>query len=253
MPSVGQQHIDLPPDIETLLTGARLIGLDLAPAQLQQFAHYRALLLEWNQRFNLTAITNPQDVLTKHFLDSLALLFALPPAERKKHLRLLDVGSGAGFPGLPLHIAFPDWRVTLLEATGKKVHFLETVISALGLGQARAIQGRAEELAHDPQHRARYDLVTARGLASVSTLLEYCLPFCRPGGLVIAPKKGEISAEVEQGTRAAALLGGRFVETRPFSLPGLEDQRALVIFQAGRPAPAQYPRRAGAPVKQPLG
>jgi 16S rRNA (guanine527-N7)-methyltransferase len=249
----GQQQSELPPDLETLLIGARLIGLTLAPAQLQQFAQYRELLLDWNQRINLTAITNPQDVLVKHFLDSLACLFAIPSAEQQKRLRLLDVGSGAGFPGLPLQIAFPAWQVTLLEATGKKVRFLETVIASLGLRQARAIQGRAEELAHDPQHRARYDLVTARGLAPVPTLLEYCLPFCCPGGLVIAPKKGAISAEVEQGTRAAVLLGGRFVETHPFSLPGLEDQRALVVFQAARAAPAQYPRRAGAPARQPLG
>ncbi len=249
----SQQQIKLPSDIESLLTSARQIGLELIPAQLQQFAAYRALLLDWNQRINLTAITDPQDVLTKHFLDSLACLFVIPTAERHKRLRLLDVGSGAGFPGLPLQIACPDWQVTLLEATGKKVRFLETTIASLELRQARAIQGRAEELAHDPQHRVRYDLVTARGLAALPTLLEYCLPFCRPSGLVIAPKKGEISAEVEQGKRAAALLGGRFVETRPFSLPGLEDQRALVVFQATRHAPARYPRRAGAPVKHPLG
>ncbi|HEY7346963.1 MAG TPA: 16S rRNA (guanine(527)-N(7))-methyltransferase RsmG [Ktedonobacterales bacterium] len=253
MAGVGQQQIELPPDLETLLIGARQIGLSLAPAQLQQFTWYRDLLLDWNQRVNLTAITDPQDVLTRHFLDSLACLFAIPPAEQKKSLRLLDVGSGAGFPGLPLQIVFPDWRVTLLEATGKKVRFLEAVIASLKLSQARAIQGRAEELAHDQTHRARYDLVTARGLAALPTLLEYCLPFCHPGGLVIAPKKGAISAEVEQGKRAAVLLGGRFVEVRPFSLPGLEDQRALAVFRATRAAPAQYPRRAGAPVKQPLG
>ncbi len=249
----GQQQIDLPADLETLLSGARLIGLSLAPAQLQQFAGYRDLLLDWNQRVNLTSITDPQDVLTRHFLDSLACLFAIPPSERQKRLRLLDVGSGAGFPGLPLQIALPHWQVTLLEATGKKARFLETVIADLDLRQARAIQGRAEDLAHDPQHRARYDLVTARGLAALPTLLEYCLPFCRPGGLVIAPKKGAINAEVEQGKRAAITLGGRFVEMRSFSLPGLEDQRALVVFQATRAAPAQYPRRAGAPAKHPLG
>jgi 16S rRNA (guanine527-N7)-methyltransferase len=252
MPGVGQQQNELPPDLETLLIGARLIGLNLTAAQLQQFALYRELLLDWNQRINLTAITNPQDVLTKHFLDSLACLFVIPPSEQSKR-RLLDVGSGAGFPGLPLQIACPDWQVSLLEATGKKAHFLETIIASLGLSRARAIQGRAEELAHDPRHRARYDLVTARGLAALPTLLEYCLPFCRPGGFVIAPKKGEIGAEVEQGKRAAALLGGRFVEMRPFSLPGLEDQRALGVFEATGGIPTHYPRRAGAPVKHPLG
>ncbi len=253
MPDADQPQIELPSDLETLAAGARQIGLTLAPAQLQQFAQYRALLLDWNQRVNLTAITEPQEVLTRHFLDSLACLFAIPQPEQRKRLRLLDVGSGAGFPGLPLQIAFPDWQVTLLEATGKKVRFLEAVIASLGLTNARTIQGRAEDLAHDPQHRARYDLVTARGLAALPTLLEYCLPFCHPGGLVIAAKKGAISAEMAQGTRAAATLGGRFVEAHPFSLPGLEDQRMLVVFQATRTAPTQYPRRAGAPTKKPLG
>jgi len=253
LPDAEQQQIELPPDLETLRIVVRPIGLSLTLEQLQQFARYRELLLDWNQRINLTAITAPQDVLIKHFLDALACLFVIPPAEHSKRLRLLDVGSGAGFPGLPLQIAFPDWQVTLLEATGKKVRFLETIIASLNLSQARAIQGRAEELAHDSQHRARYDLVTARGLAALPTLLEYCLPFCHPGGLVVAPKKGEISTEVKQGNRAAALLGGRFIETHPFSLPGLEDQRALVVFEATRGAPAHYPRRAGAPVKHPLG
>ncbi len=248
-----EQQGELPADFEGLLTSARQIGLELSPEQLAQFACYRELLLDWNQRVNLTAITDPQEVLTRHFLDSLACLFAIPQAEREQPLKLLDVGSGAGFPGLPLQIVFPDWQVTVLEATGKKVRFLEEVIARLGLSRARALQSRAEELAHDPQHRARYDIVTARGLAALPTLLEYCLPFCRPSGLVIAPKKGAISAEVEQGKRAAAALGGRFVEQRSFSLPGLEDQRALVVFQAIRAAPAQYPRRAGAAVKKPLG
>ncbi len=240
-------------DLEALLTSARQIGLELSPEQLAQFARYRELLLDWNQRINLTAITDPQDVLAKHFLDSLACLFAIPQAEREKPLKLLDVGSGAGFPGLPLQIVFPHWQVTLLEATGKKVRFLEEVIARLGLSRARALQGRAEELAHDRQHRARCDVVTARGLAALPTLLEYCLPFCRPGGLVIAPKKGAINEEVEQGKRAAAALGGRFVGQRPYRLPGLDDQRVLIVFQATRAVPAQYPRRAGAAVKKPLG
>lgn len=251
MPDPGQQQTEIPSDTGLLLAGARQLDISLSPEQLAQFARYRELLLDWNQRVNLTSITDPQEVLSKHFLDSLACVLAIPSERWQEPLTLLDVGSGAGFPGLPLQIVFPHWQITLLEATGKKVRFLEAVNAELKL-QARAIQGRAEELAHDQQHRARYDLVTARAVAALPTLLEYCLPFCRPGGLVIAPKKGEISAEVEQGKRAAAKPGGRFIEARPFSLPGLEDQRTLVIFQATRNAPAQYPRRGGAPVKKPL-
>ncbi len=252
MPGTGQQQPALPQDSDILLTGARRIGLNLTPKQLAQFARYRDLLLDWNQRINLTAITDPQEILRKHFLDSLACLFAIPPEQQQEPLTLLDVGSGAGFPGLPLHIACPHWQVTLLEATGKKVRFLEVVIAELGLSQARAIQGRAEELAHDPQHRARYHMVTARGLAALPTLLEYCLPFCGPGGLVIAPKKGDIAGELEQGKLAANKLGGRFVALYPFSLPGLEDGRMLVVFQARHTTPARYPRRAGTPHKKPL-
>jgi 16S rRNA (guanine527-N7)-methyltransferase len=252
MPDTGQQQIELPGDIEPLLAGVRQLSLSLSPEQLAQFARYRELLLDWNQRVNLTSITNPQEVLTKHFLDSLACILAIPAERWQEPLTLLDVGSGAGFPGLPLQIVFPHWQITLLEATGKKVRFLEAAISELEL-QAHAIQGRAEELAHDQRHRARYDIVTARAVATLPTLLEYCLPFCHPGGLLIAPKKGEISAEVEQGKRAAAKLGGCFFEARSFTLPGLEDQRALIVFQATRSAPAQYPRRASAPVKNPLG
>jgi 16S rRNA (guanine527-N7)-methyltransferase len=252
MPDAGQQQTEIPSDTELLLAGVRQLGLSLSPEQLAQFARYRDLLLDWNQRVNLTSITDPQEVLSKHFLDSLACALAIPSERWQEPLTLLDVGSGAGFPGLPLQIVFPHWQITLLEATGKKVRFLEAVITELRL-RARAIQGRAEELGHDQRHRAHYDIVSARAVAALPTLLEYCLPFCRPGGLVIAPKKGEISAEVEQGKRAPGRLGGRFVEVRPFSLPGLEDQRVLIVFQATRNAPAQYPRRAGASAKHPLG
>lgn len=279
MPEDEHQQTALPPDIDLLRAGARQINLmgkgktqrarveagwDAAPRQktalilsdeqLAQFARYRDLLLDWNRRINLTSITNPQDVLIKHFVDSLTFFPSIP--ERFKvsgTLALLDVGSGAGFPGLPLQIVYPTWQITLLEATGKKVRFLEAVIADLGLSQARAIQGRAEDLAHDPQHRAAYDIVTARALAALPTLVEYCLPFCKPGGLVIAAKKGDISAELERSKAAAATLGGRWAYLNPFSLPGLEDERALVVYQQTQPAPAKYPRRAGAPVKHPLG
>jgi len=266
----------LPPDIDLLRAGVREINLmgkeawrahveagwdprlktalRVSESQLAQFARYRDLLLEWNQRINLTAITDPQEVLIKHFLDSLTFFPSIPGRFKiSGTLSLLDVGSGAGFPGLPLQIISPTWQITLLEATGKKVRFLEAVIADLGLIQARAIQGRAEDLAHDPQHRAAYDVVTARALAPLPTLVEYCLPFCKPGGLVIAAKKGDISAELEQSKAAATTLGARWAYFNPFSLPGLEDERSLVVYQQKQLAPTKYPRRAGMPVKKPLG
>jgi 16S rRNA (guanine527-N7)-methyltransferase len=240
-------------DLDYLAAGAQRLGLNLSPQQLQQFLRFRALLLEWNERINLTSITTPQEVLSKHFLDSLSCLLAIPDWQARKEAKLLDVGSGGGFPGIPLALACPTWQVTLLEATGKKVRFLQEAREQLELRNVDALQGRAEEVAHDAHHRAQYDLVTARGLASLPILLEYCLPFCRPGGLVIAHKKGEISAEIEGGKRAAVTLGGRLHSIRPVSLPGLEDQRLLVVFEATRKTPALYPRRAGAPAKHPLG
>lgn len=240
-------------DLGMLAKGARAFGLALDGAQLAAFARYRALLLDWNQRVNLTAITAPDAVLTRHFLDSLSVAQAVSPGMRSGAATLLDVGSGAGFPGLPLAIAFPAWRVTLLEATGKKVRFLEAVIAALELGNVRAVQGRAEEVAHAPAERGRYDLVVARALAPLPTLLEYCQPFARVGGLTVALKKGELAEELAAGRRAARLLGGTLADPLPVAVPGLDGGRVLVVARQDRACPAAYPRAAGAPVKRPLG
>src|SRR2546422_2343800 len=182
--------------------GLRQLGLDVngsagrvqAPF-LQQFLRYRQELLDWNTRMNLTAITDPEEVLLKHFLDSLSLLIVYD----RPGARLLDIGAGAGFPGLPLKIARPQWQVTLLEATGKKVTFLRHVIETLQLKNVVAVHGRAEELAHNAEYRAAFDLVTARAVASISTLLEYGAPYCRVGGQIILPKKGDVAEELAQG------------------------------------------------------
>jgi 16S rRNA (guanine527-N7)-methyltransferase len=259
-PHTDDQMPEPSADLDFLAVGAAQLGLHLSADQLQQCLRLRALLLEWNERVNLTSITDPQEVLSKHFLDSFSCLLAIPEwneeraQQERQALSLLDVGSGAGFPGLPLALACPRWQVTLLEATGKKVRFLEAAIAQLDLGsRVSALQGRAEDLAHDSRQRAQYDVVTARSVARLPTLLEYCLPFCRVGGRVIAHKKGEISDEIEHGSRAAATLGGRLIAQHPVNLPGLEDQRVLLVFEATRPAPAQFPRRAGAPANRPLG
>lgn len=240
-------------DLAPLVTGAAALGLALSEEQLARFARYRALLLDWNARVNLTAITDPAAIATRHFLDSLTCLLALPAEWRERAITLLDVGAGAGFPGLALAIALPAWHVTLLEATGKKVRFLEAVIADLGLPNATALAGRAEDVAHQPAYRARFDTVTARALAALPTLLEYCSPFARAGGYLVAPKKGELAGEIARGRRAALALGARLLAPIPVTLPALADDRVLLAAQQERPCPPQYPRPAGAPAKRPLG
>ena len=237
---------------EVFLSGLKELGL---PSQeesqqlLTQFLLYRQELLDWNARFNLTAITDPQEVLLKHFLDSLSLLTVYD----KPQTRLLDIGSGAGFPGLPLKIARPHWHVTLLEATGKKVNFLRHLVTALQLEHVEVIQGRAEELAQQRRYRASFDLVTARAVASLPTLLEYCAPYCRVGGCIILPKKGDLVEELAQGKRAAAQLGAGLQADVPVVLPGLADGRRLLVWQQQKPCPAQFPRSGAVIAKKPLG
>jgi 16S rRNA (guanine527-N7)-methyltransferase len=242
-------------DLAALVEGAATLGLALDTTQVERFAHYRALLLDWNTRINLTAITDPEEVVTRHFLDSLTCAPLLPSsaAASAPTPHLLDVGAGAGFPGLPLAIALPSWDVTLLEATGKKVRFLEAVIGELGLTNAHALAGRAEEVAHKPAYRARFDVVTARAVAALPTLLEYCAPFARVGGTLIFPKKGDLAGEITTGERAATLLGARLLDLALVTLPALADGRVLVVARQEHACPPQYPRPAGAPVKRPLG
>jgi 16S rRNA (guanine527-N7)-methyltransferase len=239
--------------LAALVSGAAALGLPLSPAHADRFARFGALLLDENTRINLTAITDPAEVVTRHFLDSLTCVLGVPERERDKPLRLLDVGSGAGFPGLALAIARPRWRVTSLEATGKKVRFQQAVIAALGLANTVALTGRAEELAYSPEHRGRYDVVTARALAALPPLLEYCAPFARPGGRVIAPKKGDLADELAAGARAARILGAHLLPPVSVTVPPLDDGRVLVVSEQRQPCPSAYPRTAGAPLKRPLG
>lgn len=230
------------------LEGVRQLGLALSETQLEQFLTYRTELLDWNTRMNLTAITKPEEVLLKHFLDSLTLL----PLIDKPRLRLLDIGTGAGFPGLPLKIARPQWSVTLLEATGKKVTFVNHVIEALLLKDVVAVHGRAEEFAHKREYRAKFDVVTARAVAAIPTLLEYSAPYCHVGGLIIFPKKGELTGELAQGKQAAKLVGAAFKTEKTLSLPGFPDERSLFVWEQRKLCPNQYPRSGAVIAKKPL-
>jgi 16S rRNA (guanine527-N7)-methyltransferase len=237
------------PSMQTFPEGLHRLGLELSQQQLGQFLRYREELLDWNTRINLTAISDPEEVLIKHFLDSLSLLMAygVPDA------RLLDIGAGAGFPGIPLKIVRPQWQVVLLEATGKKVRFLQHSIETLQLQDVVAVHGRAEELAHKAEYRASFDVVTARAVASLPTLLEYAAPFCRVGGQIIFPKKGELAEELAQGKRAAQQLGAVLKDDVAVLLPGLEDGRRLLVWEQVRKCPAQFPRTGSMMAKKPLG
>lgn len=242
-------------DLSVLEAGAEALGLTLDGTQLDQFRCYGELLLATNERMNLTAITAPGQVQALHFLDALTLVAPIRSwgarAERPSPL-LLDVGSGAGLPGLALKIALPELRVTLLDATGKRVRFLQETIAALDLSGIGAVQGRAEEVGRDPEWREQYDIVTARALARLPTLLEWCLPFARPGGLILSPKAGELTAELAEGARAAELLGGVVRAPLPIMLPTLPG-RTIVPIDKLHFTPAQYPRGGGQPSREPLG
>ena len=250
--------------MELLCEEAKAIGLVLGTRHLAQFDLYYRELAAWNERLNLTAIVGYEAVQRKHFLDSLSCLLAFPTASRGagvpstmqlQHdthgLSLLDVGSGAGFPGLPLKIMLPEAKVTLIESIGKKVAFLRHMIQILDLRDVEVIQGRAEEIAHQPSQRERYDVVAARAVAQLAVLSEYCLPFCRVGGRMIAQKGEDAQAETEQSRAAIERLGGRLVVVKPVDL-GLGLDRYLVVMDKVGRTPDLYPRRVGVPSKRPL-
>lgn len=230
-----------------------VLGAPLSDEQLAQFVRFGELLLEWNERFNLTSITDPAEVVTRHFMDSLSVLAVpgLPAAAAAPSV--IDVGTGAGFPGIPLKVARPSWRVTLLEATRKKTEFLELAVRELGLEGVTVVWGRAEEVAHEPGQCEAYDVAVARAVAELAALAELCLPFVRVGGHFIAQKGARVDEEVERSWRALELLGGRLVAIRRVDVPGLAgEERALVVIEKVGSTPAKYPRRAGMPAKRPL-
>jgi len=230
------------------------IGVPLNSQQAGALMRLRDLLVEANQRFNLTALDDDASILALHFLDSLtaAPVIRAVQARQAATLSLIDVGTGGGFPGLPLKIALPELRVTLMDGTAKKVRFCAAAIRALGLREIRAIQDRAEEAGHRPEHREQYDVVIARAVAPMPTLAEYLLPLARVGGMCIAMKGSEAEAEAARAAGAIARLGGVLSAVEPVSLPGRDERRALILIGKVQPTPQTYPRRGGAPRKSPL-
>ena len=246
--------------MQRLASGATQMGLTLAPSQLAAFEQYTDDLLAWNQRFNLTAVTDREQVEVRHYLDSLALLPALAtlegvsvPVLLGRGLRAVDVGAGAGLPGLALRILWPRLKLSLIEATGKKVRFMEHVVQQLGLTDVQLVHGRAEELALRGTYRSGYDLVLARAVAPLPTLVEYLLPLARRGGRVVAYKGSAAHEEALAADKAIALLGGHLRKLIPVEVPGLAETRVLVVIDKVSQTPEGYPRGQGLPRRQPLG
>jgi 16S rRNA (guanine527-N7)-methyltransferase len=239
--------------MKKLIEGAGKLGIKLNSRQVRQFELYYRELIEWNNRINLTAITDYSSVQVKHFLDSLTITLALPEKEvEKPDFKIVDIGTGAGFPGVPLKILFPQPRLVLLEPTTKKTGFLNHIIHKLELQNVEVLNSRAEEAAHLPAYREQFALVLSRAVALLPTLVELTLPFCRIGGRFIAQKKGEIDQEVTRAKKAIAVLGGRLEQTKKIELEEFSDARYLVIIDKIYSTSGKYPRRAGVPKRRPI-
>lgn len=221
----------------------------LSEKQLQQFLTYFEMLVEWNKKMNLTAITEYEEVMKKHFVDSLSLTQAFDLSD---NLSLIDVGTGAGFPGLPLKIVFPNLKITLLDSLNKRVQFLNAVIEELGLQDIEAVHGRAEDFAKENLLREKFDLAVSRAVANLTTLSEYCLPFVKVGGSFISYKSEKAADEIDQAKKAIFLLGGNLEKQIELHLPDSDIYRNLVVIEKKAASPKKYPRKAGLPAKEPL-
>ena len=225
------------------------LGIQLTDTQMDQFMKYYELLVEWNSFMNLTGITEFEEVMKKHFVDSLSLIKAFDVSQNKT---VIDVGTGAGFPGLALKIAYPNLKVTLLDSLNKRIQFLDAVISKLGLTDVETIHGRAEDFAKPDKLREKFDLCVSRAVANLSTLSEYCLPFVKVGGQFISYKSEKITEEMEAAGKAISILGGKISGQVEFQLPDSDIYRNLFMINKVKETPKKFPRKAGLPSKEPI-
>ena len=236
---------------EKLKNALEPLKIRLTEEQIEAFFRFYEDLVEKNKVMNLTAITEMQEVITKHFVDSLSLVRAVPDLGNKKR-KVMDLGTGAGFPGIPLAIAFPNLELILADSLNKRILFIEEECGKLGVRNVNAIHGRAEDLARMQEYREQFDLCVSRAVANLSTLSEYCIPFVKEGGYFIPYKSGEIRQETENAETALKLLGGTIEEEIRFSLPEEEGDRTLLKIRKTGPSPKKFPRKAGLPSKEPL-
>lgn len=238
-------------DLTKFKHGLKELNITLTDEQIEQFLQYYEMLVEKNKVMNLTGITEYEEVIQKHFLDSLSLIRVIPDIASQK-LTVIDLGTGAGFPGIPLKIAFPELDITLMDSLNKRILFLQEVIDALGLKKVSAVHGRAEEMASNATHRQQYDLCVSRAVSNLAVLTEYCLPFVKKGGLFVSYKSADSDAEIQEGKKAISILGGKLTSVDKFQLPDSDLRRALVCIKKVKDTPKKYPRKAGTPAKLPL-
>lgn len=215
--------------------------------QIKKFYDYMNLLIEWNEKINLTAITKPEEVILKHFVDSLTISKYI-----KEKSNIIDVGTGAGFPGIPLKIYRNDIEVTLLDSLNKRITFLNDVIDRIELEKIKAIHGRAEEVAHNKEYREKFDIATSRAVANMSTLSEYLIPFVKTNGFVVAMKGNDVKQEIEESKKAINILGAKVIKVEEFNLPSTEIKRSIILIKKEKTTLTKYPRKPGTPAKEPL-
>lgn len=235
--------------LEQFISGLNSLKLQLSEEKLKQFLTYYELLVEKNKVMNLTAITDFQEVVSKHFLDSLSLVKVVDLNQVEK---VLDVGTGAGFPGIPLKIAFPHLKITLVDSVNKKVSFLQEVTENIGLHNIEVLHERVEDLGHNENYRESFDLVVSRAVSALPVLAEYCIPFVKTGGHFVSYKAGNIQDELAGGKKAIQVLGGKLLRNIHFQIPGTEIDRTLLLIEKEKPCGKKYPRKAGVPTKTPI-
>ena len=227
--------------------------IELNDYQIEQFINYYSILIEWNQVMNLTAITEYEEVVNKHFIDSLSLIKTIDrKIFRSGSISVIDIGTGAGFPGIPLKIAFPEIKITLLDSLNKRIKFLNEVVEEIGLKEVQTLHGRAEDYARKHEYREKYDLCVSRAVANLAILSEYALPYVKKSGYFISYKSGNIEEEIKESTKAVEILGGKIEKIEKFTLPETEIQRSLVKIRKENSTGKKYPRKAGVPSKEPL-
>lgn len=240
-------------DFSTLINNCKKWNIVLTEKQIKQFDQYYNLLVEWNSFMNLTAITEFDEVCQKHFLDSLSIVKAYPDHYFEKNtFQFIDIGTGAGFPSIPIKIVFPNLKFTLVDSLNKRIKFLNEVIDQLQLSDCTAVHGRAEDLAKNSSYREQYDFCVSRAVANLSTLCEYCMPYVKVGGRFVSYKSEKITEEAEKAKHAISVLGGKFERQVDFTLPDSDIYRNIYIIQKEKITPKKYPRKAGLPSKEPL-